>query len=119
VGILLFTTEYRPALGPTQPPIQWVRGALSLRVKRPGREADHSPPNSAEVKEMLGAIRPPQYVFMVWCFVKQTDIFTFMYVHMYVCTYVCMYVCMYVCVLSSCDSGYGRIAGFCEHCNEH
>jgi hypothetical protein len=25
-------------------------GALSLRVKRPGREADHSPPSSAEVK---------------------------------------------------------------------
>jgi hypothetical protein len=40
------------ALGPTQPPIQWVPGALSLGVKRPGREADHSPPN-AEVKECV------------------------------------------------------------------
>jgi hypothetical protein len=29
------------SLGPTQPPIQWVKGALSLEVKRPGREADH------------------------------------------------------------------------------
>jgi len=27
------------ALGPTQPPIQWVLGALSLGVKRPGHEA--------------------------------------------------------------------------------
>jgi hypothetical protein len=36
---------------PTQPPIQWVTGALSLGVKRPGREADHSPQSSAEVKE--------------------------------------------------------------------
>jgi hypothetical protein len=27
--------------GPTQPPIQGVPGALSLGVKRPGREADH------------------------------------------------------------------------------
>jgi hypothetical protein len=35
----------------TQPPIQWEPGALSLGVKRPGREADHSPPSSAEVKE--------------------------------------------------------------------
>jgi hypothetical protein len=26
-------------------------GALSLGVKRPGREADHSPPSSVEVKE--------------------------------------------------------------------
>jgi len=31
-------------------PIQWVPGALSLGVKRPGREADHSPPPRAEVK---------------------------------------------------------------------
>jgi hypothetical protein len=30
--------------------IQWVSGALSLGVKRPGHEADHSPPSSAEVK---------------------------------------------------------------------
>jgi hypothetical protein len=37
------------ALGSTQPPIQRVPGALSLGVKRPGREADRSPPSSAEV----------------------------------------------------------------------
>jgi hypothetical protein len=30
---------------------QWVPGALSLGVKRPGREADRSLPSSAEVKE--------------------------------------------------------------------
>jgi hypothetical protein len=35
-------TASRPALRPTPPPIQWVSGALSLGVKRPGREADHS-----------------------------------------------------------------------------
>jgi hypothetical protein len=40
----------RPALGPTQPPIQWVPGALSLGIKWPGREADHSPQSNAEVK---------------------------------------------------------------------
>jgi len=40
----------RPAVGPTQLPIQWVRGALSLRVKWPGRETNHSPTTSAEVK---------------------------------------------------------------------
>jgi hypothetical protein len=46
----LFTTASRPALGPTQPPIQWVPRALSLGIKRPKREADHSPPSSAEVR---------------------------------------------------------------------
>jgi hypothetical protein len=48
LGIFLFTTVPRPALGPTQPPIQWVPGALSLGVQRPERETDHS--SSAEVK---------------------------------------------------------------------
>jgi hypothetical protein len=51
LGIFLFTTASRTALEPTQPPIQWVPGALSLGVKRPGREADHSSPSNAEVKE--------------------------------------------------------------------
>jgi hypothetical protein len=47
VGILFLPTSSSPALGPTQPPIQWVPLALSPRVKRPGREAD-SPPDSSE-----------------------------------------------------------------------
>jgi hypothetical protein len=41
----------RPALGPTQPPVQWLSGVLSPGVKaRPGRDADHSPPSGAEVE---------------------------------------------------------------------
>jgi hypothetical protein len=43
----LFSTLYRPALGTTHPPIQWVP-----EVKRPGREAHHSPLASADVKNM-------------------------------------------------------------------
>jgi hypothetical protein len=52
LGIFLFTAMSRPALMPTQPPIQWVPRSLSLEVKRPGREADHSPPSSAKFKNM-------------------------------------------------------------------
>jgi hypothetical protein len=37
LGIFLFTTASRMALGATQPPIQGVPGALPLGVKRPGR----------------------------------------------------------------------------------
>jgi hypothetical protein len=48
----LYSTASRPALGSTQPPIQWVLGVLSQGIKRPGREADHSPPASAEAKKM-------------------------------------------------------------------
>jgi hypothetical protein len=43
LGIFLYTTVFRPDPGPTQPPIQWVTGALFLGVRRPVREADHSP----------------------------------------------------------------------------
>jgi len=49
----LLPTASRTILGPTQPPIQWVRGALSLGVKQPGREADYSHPPSAEVKDRV------------------------------------------------------------------
>jgi hypothetical protein len=48
----LFSKSSRPALRSTQPPIQWVPAALSPGVKRSGREVDHSPPTSAEVKRM-------------------------------------------------------------------
>jgi hypothetical protein len=51
LGNFLFTTASRTALGPTKPPIQCVPGALALAVKRPGREANHSPQSSSEVKE--------------------------------------------------------------------
>jgi hypothetical protein len=48
------------ALGPTQPPIHCVQWAISPGVKRPGREADHSPPSIAEGKNG-GAILPPSH----------------------------------------------------------
>jgi hypothetical protein len=48
----LFSKSSRPALRSTQTPIQWVLGALSPGVKRPGREVDHSSPTSAEVKKI-------------------------------------------------------------------
>jgi hypothetical protein len=39
-------------------------GGISPGVKRPGREADHSPPTSAEVKKTLIYTFTPPYVFM-------------------------------------------------------
>ena len=43
-----FPHLYKPALGPTQPPAQWVP-RLSRGKKRPGRDADPSPPSSSVV----------------------------------------------------------------------
>jgi hypothetical protein len=48
--IFLYSTASRLALGPTQ----W---AISPTVKRPGREADHSPLSSAGIKN--GKAVPP------------------------------------------------------------
>jgi hypothetical protein len=50
------------ALGPTQPPYQWVTRALILRVKRPGREANHSHQSSAKFKNVWSyTSTPPVY----------------------------------------------------------
>jgi hypothetical protein len=62
---------------PSQLPIQWVIGALSLGVKRPGLEADHSSPSSVEVKNAWSDTASPQYGSMAWCLVKHRDSFTF------------------------------------------
>jgi hypothetical protein len=42
-----------PAMRPTKPSIEWVLGTISPWVKRMGREADHSPPSSTEVKKSV------------------------------------------------------------------
>jgi hypothetical protein len=55
--IFLFSIASRLAPGPAQPPMQWVPGAISPGIKRPGPEADHTPPSSAEVKNG-GTIAP-------------------------------------------------------------
>jgi len=43
---------------------------LSLRLKRPGREADHLPPYSVEVKNAWSYTSTPPYIFMAWCLIK-------------------------------------------------
>jgi hypothetical protein len=45
----LSSTEYRGAVGPTQPPIQNVLAILSPAMKRLWCEADHSRPTNAKV----------------------------------------------------------------------
>ena len=47
-----FSHPSRPALGPTQPPIQGYRVSFP-GVKRPRRDVNHPPPSSAEVKERV------------------------------------------------------------------
>jgi hypothetical protein len=74
----LFSTASRPTLGPTNPPILWVPEAISAGIKRPGREADHLPPSSAEVDD--GVAIPPLPRMSSWQsvqFIKHRNKFNF------------------------------------------
>jgi hypothetical protein len=53
LGIFLFTTASRPALKVHLVSYPMDTMGTLLDVKRSGREADHSPPGSAEVKNAL------------------------------------------------------------------
>jgi hypothetical protein len=75
MGIFLFTTASRMALGPTQPPIQLVSGALSLGVKRPGCEADHSHPSSAEVRNAWSYTSNPPIRLHARCLIRHRGSF--------------------------------------------
>jgi hypothetical protein len=71
-NILLFTSASRPALEPT---------LLYEGHKRPGSEADHSPPANTEIKNAWTYISTLEYVFTAWYLVKHRDNFTLHYLY--------------------------------------
>jgi hypothetical protein len=84
VKMFLFYIVSRPALRPTLSPIQWIPPVLSPGVKRPGREADHSPQSSSEVKNG-GAISPLPHtsswpIFKIHLYIIHNYIYTNNYV---------------------------------------
>jgi len=81
MGVFFFTTVSKSVPGPTQLPIQWVPGAITLIVKRQGREADHSTPSGTDVKNAWRYTSTPQYAFMAWCPVKtQGRLYLYLYI---------------------------------------
>jgi hypothetical protein len=46
-------------------------GTIIPGAKRPGHEGDHSSSSSIKVKNVWSYTSTPQYVFVVWCFIKQ------------------------------------------------
>jgi hypothetical protein len=75
----LFPTWSRPALGPTQLPIQWVQGALSLGIKRQGRERLTTHFQSVPRTKKCGSIQslPHTPSWRNASLVKDMDNFTF------------------------------------------
>jgi hypothetical protein len=70
-----FFLRHRLQTGSEAHPVSYP---VSTRDSFPGGEADHSPPSSAEVKNVWSYTSTPQYVFMVWSLVKHRDILPFM-----------------------------------------
>jgi hypothetical protein len=73
MGFLSLCPCVGPNLGPTQPPVQCVPGALYPGVERSGLEPDHSPASSVEVNNAWSYTSTPQYVCMALCLVKYSD----------------------------------------------
>jgi hypothetical protein len=75
-----FSISSRSALGSNQPTIQWVQRALAPPpgVKRQGRESEHSPPTSGEIKSCGYAPQLPHTPSRPGVeIMKHMDIFTF------------------------------------------
>jgi hypothetical protein len=72
-----FTRESRPAVCSTRSPIQWISGPLSLGIKTPEREADHSPQSNVVIKNAWSYTYTPLYGFTAWCLMKHRTNFTF------------------------------------------
>jgi hypothetical protein len=105
LGVFLFTTVTRTALGPTQPPIQWVSVALSLGIKRPGCEADHSPPSSADVKNAWSLVKAQRQLYLyiyllliifIHRFVLLPCIYLLVYFYIYMFIYLFLYLCVHL-----------------------
>jgi hypothetical protein len=74
--IFLFAIAFRLALGPTQPPLQWVPGAITPVIKRSVLEADNSPASSAEVKSVWSYISTPLVLLHGVVFIEARDMFS-------------------------------------------
>jgi hypothetical protein len=69
----MFSTASWPALGAQ--PASYTMGTGGDLSERSGREADHLPPSSAEIKNCEAKPSLP-HVFMAWCLTKYRDNFT-------------------------------------------
>jgi hypothetical protein len=71
-GARIFSSPCRPHLlwGSPTPLSNGYRGFSPRGVKRQGREADHSPPASTEVKKMWIYTSTPPYAFMAYCLIS-------------------------------------------------
>jgi hypothetical protein len=84
--IFLFSTASRTALSqPTS--YSMGSGYFYPGIKRPEREADHSPPSSFKVNNAQNYSSTPTYIFMALCLVKRRDTFSLLSTTYYIVKY--------------------------------
>jgi hypothetical protein len=85
-GAGIFSLHHSVQNGSGAHPASYLIGTTGsfLGSKELEREADHSPPSNAEVKNAWSYTSTPQYAFMAWCLVKHRDNFTFTFYVLYV-----------------------------------
>jgi hypothetical protein len=66
-----FSVAFRTVVRPTQPPKQWVPGALTRGVKRPGVKLTTHLHVLPRLRMRGGIPSLPQCIFMALCFIKQ------------------------------------------------
>ena len=59
-----FSKTSRQVLKSTQPPNQWVKEVISVAIRGPEGEADHSLPISAVFENALSCTSTSQYIFI-------------------------------------------------------
>jgi hypothetical protein len=66
IFVILFPLHHRVLTVSAPPPASYPVGtrAVTPGVKRPSREADHSPPSTSEFKDAWSYASTPQYAFM-------------------------------------------------------
>jgi len=64
-GKRLLSKTSGEALGPNQPPVQWVSSYFP-EAKRQGQEVNHTPQSSAKVKNKCSYTSIPLHAFIVW-----------------------------------------------------
>ena len=67
-----FSKKFRPAVGPTQPPTQWLQGRG--RVFHTVHRADYSFPSSAKVKNAWSCISTPSHAFVTPYLIEHRDL---------------------------------------------
>lgn len=65
-----FCTASKSVLGPTLPPLQWVKETVSAGLRWPGLEAEHWPRDSNEFNDVWLFTSIATYVLMLWFWIK-------------------------------------------------